>query len=619
MQYYPFDSRNTIYKSIFGAIASETSLKLRLLLHKDAKVHNAYLSIQKDGEDLCEYKLEPKEWLDDYQFFDTSLSFTEGLYWYYFRYDSDYGSFKVTKGEHSLGIISNDGGMWQLTVYDKDFKTPDWLSGGIIYQIFPDRFYSSKTVKENVPTDRYIEEDWNAIPEFRQDSKPKFLGNDYFGGDLLGIKEKLPYIASLGVTAIYLNPIFEAHSNHRYNTADYMKIDFMLGSENDLKELCNEAKKYGIGIILDGVFSHTGDDSIYFNKYSRYSEVGAYNSQNSKYSSWYNFQNFPHKYSSWWGVSSLPEVNETETSFLEYITGKNGVLRHWLKAGIMGWRLDVADELPDLFLDRLRSAIKEENSDAYILGEVWEDATTKISHGGRRRFLRGKQLDSVMNYPFAEAIIAFLKGENSRILIDKVLDITENYPPQCVNLLMNHIGTHDTARILTVLSANEQTGDRNWQSKQKLSESQYAHSIKFLKLAAALQYTLPGVPSLYYGDEAGVEGYSDPFCRKTYPWGSENQVLLDFYKKLGNIRANNNCFKGGKFIPVCANMGHIAFIRESLDGKNALLVAVNRWCDDEYIDLPDGFNNAEVLMGNAPEGNKLKIGAENICILKKSL
>ncbi len=617
MQYYPFDSRNTLYKSIFGAIASETSLKLSLLLHKDAKVHNAYLCITKDGENLCEYRLEPKEFLEEYQFFDTSLTFTEGLYWYYFRYDCDFGSFKITKGEHSEGIISNDGGLWQLTVYDKDFKTPSWLSGGIIYQIFPDRFYNSGKEKENVPTDRYIESDWNAIPEHRQDAKPKFLGNDYFGGDLSGIKEKLPFLASLGVSAIYLNPIFSAHSNHRYNTADYMKIDSMLGNEEDLKELCREAKKYGIGIILDGVFSHTGDDSIYFNKYCRYNENGAFQSQNSKYSSWYSFQSFPDKYSSWWGVPSLPEVNETDPSFLEYITGENGVLRHWLKAGIMGWRLDVADELPDLFLDKLRTAIKEENSNAFILGEVWEDATNKISHGGRRRFLRGKQLDSVMNYPFADAIIGFLKGENSRKLIDKVLDITENYPPQCIDLLMNHIGTHDTARILTVLSSDGQTGDRNWQRDQKLSAEQYAHSVKFLKLAATLQYTLPGIPSLYYGDEAGVEGYSDPFCRKTYPWGSENHALLDFYKQLGKIRRNNSCFANGKFIPVYANMGHIAYIRESQDGKNALLIAVNRWCDDEFIDLPDDFAKCEVLMGNAPENNKLKISAENVCILKR--
>ena len=619
MNYYPFDSRNTIYKSIYGAIASETSLKLRLLLHKDAKVHKSYLCITKDGEDLCKYLLEPKEWLGDYRFFDTELSFTEGLYWYYFYYESDYGTFKVTKSENSLGIVSNDGDMWQLTVYDKEFKTPEWLLGGIIYQIFLDRFYRSSTKKNNVPRDRYLENDWNAVPEFRQENTPKFLGNDYFGGDLKGIKEKLSYIASLGVTAIYLNPIFEAHSNHRYNTADYMKIDSLLGTEDDFRNLCTEAKKYGIGIILDGVFSHTGDDSIYFNKYNRYNEIGAFNSKESKYFSWYNFQEFPNKYSSWWGISTLPEVNENNETFLEYITGINGVVRYWLKLGVMGWRLDVADELPDLFLDKLRIAVKEENSQAFILGEVWEDATTKISHSGRRRFLTGKQLDSVMNYPFANAIIKFLKGGNSRDFLNLVLNILENYPPQCVNLLMNHIGTHDTARILTALSSDNIINNRDWQSKQKLSNDEYSRSIKLLKLAATLQYTLPGVPSLFYGDEAGVEGYSDPFCRKTYPWGNENHSLLNFYKKLGNIRTSNICFKEGKFIPVCADMGHLAYIRESLDGKNVLLIAVNRWCDDEYINLPTGFENCKVLIGNAPIGNKLKIGAENICILKKSV
>ncbi len=621
MQYYPFDSRNPLYKSIYGAIASETSLRLRVLLHKDALVQRVYLCIKRDNEPhFTEYELNGKEWLEDYRFYDTELPFDEGLYWYYFRYTSDHGNFKITKSDHSLGIISDTGALWQLTVYDKNFCTPQWLSGGIIYQIFPDRFYNSGKEKVNVPADRYIEDNWNATPEFRQESKPKYLGNDYFCGDLAGITQKLPYIASLGVTAIYLNPVFEAHSNHRYNTANYKKIDPLLGDEADLNTLCKEAEKLGIGIILDGVFSHTGDDSIYFNKYNRYSTLGAYNSTDSQYYPWYNFQNFPHQYQSWWGITTLPEVNETAHEYMEYINGVDGVARYWLKKGIKGWRLDVADELPDEFLDAFRSAVKQENPEAFILGEVWEDATNKISHGGRRRFLRGKQLDSVMNYPFAEAIISFLKGENSRKLIDAVLDITENYPPQCIDLLMNHIGTHDTARILTRLGENESVGgDRYSQSQRKLTDAEYTKAVKFIKLAATLQYTLPGVPSLYYGDEAGMEGYGDPFCRKAYPWGNENYEILRFYQKLGEIRRTNKCFAGGKFTPICASMGYIAYTRESTDGKNALLIAVNRWCDAEYIDIPKGFETATVLMGNAPENGKLKIDAENICILKKSV
>lgn len=621
MQYYPFDSRNPLYKSIFGAIASDSYLRLRVLLHNDAKVHKAFLCIRNDNaEDFTEYQLSPDEWMDNYRFYKAEIKLDEGLYWYFFRYESPHGSFEITKSEHSLGIVSENGELWQLTVYDKNFTTPKWLSGGIIYQIFPDRFYNSGKKKTNIPADRYLQKDWSAAPCFEQDNKPRFLGNDYFGGDLDGITQKLPYIASLGVTAIYLNPIFEAHSNHRYNTADYTKIDPMLGDEKALKRLCQKAEKMGISVILDGVFSHTGDDSIYFNKYDRYKALGAYNSKDSEFYSWYNFKEHPDSYQSWWGITTLPETNENCPAFTDFITGENGVIRKWMRNGIKGWRLDVADELPDEFLDNIRKAMKQEDSESFLLGEVWEDATNKISHGGRRRFLRGKQLDSVMNYPFAEAIINYLNGENSRKLLDTVLDITENYPPQCVDLLMNHIGTHDTPRILTRLGANPAlTGDRLWQSEQKLDSSQYTHAVRFLKLAATLQYTLPGVPSLYYGDEAGIEGYGDPFCRKTYPWGKENRELIDFYKTLGKIRRENKCFAAGKFIPVYANMGHIAYIRESEDKKNALLIAVNRWCDDEFIDLPEDFKNASVLIGNPPENGKLKISSENICILKKTV
>lgn len=621
MNYYPFDSRNTLYKSIYGAVASETPLRLRVLLHKDAKVHKAFLCIKNDNDEaFTEHELTPREWLEDYRFYDIELPFNEGLYWYFFRYESEHGAFKITKSDHSLGVVSDCGGLWQLTVYSKGFSVPKWLSGGIIYQIFPDRFCNSGAEKNGIPEDRYLETDWYATPCYTQNEKPRYLGNDYFGGDLKGITQKLPYIASLGVTAIYLNPIFEAHSNHRYNTADYLKIDPMLGDEDDLKALCKKAEELGIYVILDGVFSHTGDDSLYFNKYSRYNSVGAYNSADSKYYSWYSFKNHPNSYDSWWGITTLPETKEDDFDFTEFITGENGVLRHWIKAGIKGWRLDVADELPDGFLDNVRSAIKAQDSEAFLLGEVWEDATNKISHGGRRRFLRGNQLDSVMNYPFAEAIISFLNGENSRKLIDAVLDITENYPAQCVDLLMNHIGTHDTARILTRLGADKnQTGDRSWQAGQKLTNEQYAHAVRFLKLAAALQYTLPGVPSVYYGDEAGMEGYGDPFCRKAYPWGRENRELLSFYKTMGEIRKGNKCFAGGKFIPVYANFGHIAYIRESIDKENALLIAVNRWCDQAVIDLPPCFENAEVLYGNAPQNGKLTIDSENICILKKTV
>ncbi len=615
MQYYPFDSRNSLYKSKFGAVAQGENLALRLLLHNDAKVSKAFLLVKKDGEnDYIYYEMSLKDYVEDYRVYEYTLSFDEGIYWYKFKYLSDFGEFLVTKGEHNLGLVSNSGTDWQQTVFSGDFKTPDWLKGGIIYQIFPDRFYNSGKDKKNVPTDRHLCDDWYKVPEHRQKNDKLRLCNDYYGGDLKGIKQKLKYLRDLGVNCIYLNPIFEAHSNHRYNTADYLKIDPLLGDENDLRDLIKSAEKHGIYIILDGVFSHTGDDSIYFNKYKRYGERGAFNDRNSKYLSWYKFNNYPNEYSAWWGVPSLPETNEDDDSFTEFITGKNGVLKHWLGLGIKGFRLDVADELPDKFLDNIRASLKEEDSENFLLGEVWEDATNKISYGKRRRFLRGKQLDSVMNYPFANAIIAFLKGGNARDLLDLVLDVLENYPCEAVNLLMNHIGTHDTCRIINVLGCEETDfGDREAQSRRKLSDKEYSLGKSLLKLAATLQYTLPGVPSVYYGDEAGATGFADPFCRGTYPWGREDKELLEFYKKLGAFRRNTKAFTG-EFIPLYANFGDIMFIRKN--GESEVLVLVNRWIDSVTHEIPERFNNAKAVFGAPPKDNKVTVGAKDICVLE---
>lgn len=612
--YYPYNSRNTLYKSKFGAVASGESLKLRLLLHLDAHVYDAFLCIRRDGENASWHKLTPKDSYDDYISYEIDISFDEGLYFYKFCYTSEYGEFSVTKNEDNLGIVSNDGAWWQLTCYDKNYTTPNWLKGGIIYQIFPDRFKKSGAIKNNLPCDRYLCENWEKQPEYRQGNEPCSLGNDYYGGDINGITEKLPYLASLGVTCIYLNPVFEAHSNHRYNTADYLKIDPMLGSDKDLEELCSTAEKLGIGVILDGVFSHTGDDSVYFNKYGRYGDGGAYKDKNSPYFSWFKFKNWPNDYQSWWGVSTLPETVEEDASFEEFITGENGVIRHWMKKGVKGWRLDVADELPDSILDKIRLAIKAENPDGFLLGEVWEDATNKFSHGGRRRYLRGRQLDSVMNYPFAEAIIKYVTGGDGKDFVNDIMSVLENYPKEATDLLMNHLGTHDTARILTRLGTDYYPNTRAEQAVKALNDEQMQKAVKLQKIAAVIQYTLPGVPSLFYGDEAGVEGYGDPFCRATYPWGRENNELLDFYKFLGDIRRKNKVFKAGDFLPVNGGLGSIAYIRKCEDEQ--LLIAVNRWCDADFVEIPDEFKNAEVLYGNPPEGNILKLEATNFAILK---
>ena len=618
MNYYPYDSRNSLYRSHLGAVPAGENLRIRLLLHKDACVYDAFLRIVNDSDNLlCEIPMVAAEWKGDYQFFDCQITTAEGLYWYDFRYTSAHGQFFVVKAQHGLGIVSQtEGERFQLTVYNKDFTTPDWLKGGLIYQIFPDRFYNSGESKSNIPSDRFICKDWSKQPEYRQNNGACSLGNDYYGGDLKGIEQKLPYLKELGVSCIYLNPIFEAHSNHRYNTANYEKVDMQLGDESDLVNLCKQAEKQGIKIIIDGVFSHTGDDSIYFNRTGRYGNGGAYRDYSSPYRQWFKFYDYPNGYDAWWGIKTLPETNEDNDNFTDYITGEKGILRKYLKLGIAGWRLDVADELPDKFLYKLRTAIKSENPNAYILGEVWEDASNKISYGARRKFLQGNQLDSVMNYPFANAIVNFIKHGGGELLSETVHTILENYPKCSVDTLMNHLGTHDTARILTLLGkSNDFIGDRAWQSQQKLNECEYKQGINRLKAAAVIQYTLPGVPSLFYGDEAGVQGFGDPFCRATYPWGAENEQLVDFYKSLGLVRKNCNAFVDGAFYTVFANQDAIAFTRQSK--KSIAFVAVNRGKETISIDLPNEFNSSRTIFGCLPQDNKLYLAENEYIIICK--
>lgn len=575
MKTVAYDSRDIAYKSPFGAVCQGSEVHFRVRLHRDAHANAVYMLCLKDGElNYWWHNLSFCAMEGEFCLYELRLTFDEGLYFYHFVFDSDYGRKSLTRAPDATALITDTGADWQLTVYRSDFKVPKALAGGIYYQIFPDRFFYSGEEKQNVPADRFLNANWGAQPAFRQTPDPCRLCNDYFMGDLKGIIKKLDYLAELGVSIIYLNPIFEAHSNHRYNTADYKKIDPLLGTEKDFRELCAAAKKRGIKIMIDGVFSHTGDDSVYFNKYNRYKTVGAYNSTSSPYFKWFKFNHWPDKVRCWWGVPSLPEVVEEDPSFNEFITGEDGVIAHWIKAGAAGLRLDVADELPDSFLENIRKAVKRENPEALLIGEVWEDATTKISYGNRRKFLMGGQLDSVMNYPFRAAIIDFAKGGEAQDFINTCMDICENYPPQSLCMLMNHIGTHDTSRILTELGSEVFSPDREWQSQQKLTEDQLRGALQLLKISAVLQYTLPGMPSLYYGDEAQMEGYTDPFCRGCYPWGNENADLLSFYRKLGRARRGCSAFAEGRLIPLLGDGGALLYRR---DGNSArAIIAVNR-------------------------------------------
>ena len=616
MKFIPYDPRDILYKSPFGAVKTDEQLTIRLLLHRDALVSEVFFLLREDNGDYRHIKMDYSgDYDENYRWYSSIFTpHTEGIYFYKFRFTSEYGEKYITRYDFSEGIIGTDGAEWQLTVY-KEAPGLSGYAGGIIYQIFPDRFYPSGTKKQNVPEDRLLRDDWGGMPNFLQTGEKTDLGNDYFGGDLKGIEEKLDYIKSLGVTIIYLNPIFEAHSNHRYNTADYMKIDPLLGDEKDFESLCKKAKKKGIKIVFDGVFSHTGADSKYFNLYGRYGTEGAVRDENSPYRSWFNFYNYPDKYSCWWGVPSLPETRENAPAFTEFITGDNGVIRYWMEKGASGIRLDVADELPDEFIININKCVKSYDKNALIIGEVWEDASNKISYGYRRKYLLGGQLDSVMNYPFADWIIRFVLGGDGFKFMDNLLTICENYPKEHLNLLMNHIGTHDTARVLTLLAKH---GDipynRADQATLNLSDEEYENAKKLLKLAAVLQYTLPGIPSLYYGDEAGLTGGKDPFCRGCYPWGNEDTELLEFYRELGKVRRNSDAFSGD-FKPVFAGLGLLAY--ERIGDKDSLLIAVNRWQEEDTLILPKEYENGTVLFGGEIEGDRLKLSPFGFSIIKK--
>lgn len=591
-----FNSRDKSYKSIRSAIATDEQCKFRIIVPRDCRCSCATLAITKDGEneETAYYGMFWAGMCGDYhEYWELHFSATTpGLYFYHFELDTPWGKSLIMNTGNGIGDFSPQGNEFQQTVYDKNFKTPDFLKGGIIYQIFPDRFYNSGAEKKNVPSTRVLRR-WGETPYWKEEQMNGIWNNDYFGGDLKGIEEKLPYIADLGVSCIYINPIFEAHSNHRYDTADYEKIDPLLGTEEDLKSLCKTAKeKYGISIILDGVFSHTGCDSKYFNLYNHYNTLGAYNSTESPYFSWYKFINWPDDYHAWWGIKLLPEVIEEDESYRNYICGKDGILRKWLRCGISGWRLDVADELPDIFLDDLRKAVKEENENAVIIGEVWEDATNKFAYGQRRKYLLGEELDSVMNYPFADAVLNFVRYGHGEYFFDSVMNIVENYPPQVLNVLMNHIGTHDTERAITRLAGPDNEGrGRDWQfANNELPSYDYLKGISMMKMASLIQFTLPGVPSIYYGDEIGMQGMKDPFNRACMQWDNQNEELLKWYKRLGQIRNGAKALIDGEFVPVFCENSAIAYERVSSD--NSVLVAVNNNDEETKLFVGEKWNNA---------------------------
>ncbi len=579
-----YDSWDRAYKSVFGALRQNEPCSFTICLPASVQLDtNPMLVLYRPGMKERFIPMNTVTENGDEIFYSATCSAKiPGVHYYYFSYISGGQWFYIKKAAAHEGVIG-EGDLFQLTVYDEAFQTPEFLKGGVMYQIFPDRFCRSGLPHENVPNDRVLREDWGGTPWYRPDQNGHVWNNDYFGGDLEGIVQKLDYLESLGVTCIYLNPIFESHENHRYNTANYRQVDPLLGTNQDFARLCTEAMRHGISVILDGVFSHTGADSIYFNKFCRYQTLGAYNSKESPYYKWYSFHHYPDVYEAWWGIDTLPNVNENEPEYTDYICGKGGVLEYWMSLGAAGFRLDVADELPDAFLDHLHDCVKAADGDHIVIGEVWEDASTKEAYGVRRRYLLGNQLDSVMNYPFRSAIMQYLGGCSPYDFRNSIMTILENYPKCVADVLMNFVSTHDIERAITVFGGEPANGrNKDWQAERRLNPQQYDIGKKKLKAAMVLQFFLPGVPSIYYGDEAGLDGYGDPFNRRCFPWGHEDWDLIEYTKELSRIRHSSKVFVDGALKFLTLDDDYIVFARYRDQRRKAMVIALNR-SDHEVV------------------------------------
>jgi len=612
-----FDSQSKKHKEPFGAVVCGENVTLSAyalcneILSAEIILYSEY--------DHTE-KAIPMEWYErifDYDrfFCEFTLSETPGIFWYYFRLrtvDNDILYF----GKNGIKKLPEEIMSYQLTVSAVDYITPTWFSEGVTYHIFVDRFHrSSKSQRLTEDSYFYVHKDINDTPYYKPNDSGVVENRDIYGGDIEGIIEKLPYLDSLGVKTIYLSPVFEAWSNHKYNTADYKKIDSHFGDEQILSDLCGAASKYGMRVILDGVFSHTGSDSLYFNREGRYGQnTGAWHNVDSPYRSWFDIDENG-CYSSWWGIDTLPQVNELDDKYLDFIINdKDSVIGHWMKAGVSGWRLDVADELPDQFISALKKRALKEKNDALVIGEVWEDASTKKAYGVNKKYFTEGVLDGVMNYPLKNAIIDFLTNRiSSETMKSNIMSLVENYPKKSQNCLMNIIGTHDTVRVINELSVGScYNENKDFRAERYLSKCEYETGKTRLFQAAVLQYMFPGSPCIYYGDEIGMQGFEDPFNRRYFTWNNIDDDILCFYKKLGAIKNEHSCMKNGSFLVEYAKGDVIAVSREKV------FAFINRGDKTSFFRVPDVLCCRLENGGCKLSGNKLKLLPHSCCVLVKT-
>ncbi|NMA68465.1 MAG: bifunctional glycogen debranching protein GlgX/4-alpha-glucanotransferase [Desulfitobacterium sp.] len=603
------NSHESFFRNPFGALPCGQKVKLRLLVQSGTTITCLLRLWEKDREVLLPMKKREEKNKWDGEVFEVEYTVPNepGLIWYYFMISTDsqliyYGDYSQLGGEGKVFYSEPPG--YQITVY-QPMTLPSWYKKGIIYQIYVDRFFNgNEDGKINNPHPKaLIHSNWYDTPFYIKNSQGEVVRWNFFGGNLQGVLKKLPYLKELGVSIIYFNPIFESPSNHKYDTGDYLSIDPMYGDMETFERLVQEGKKLGISIILDGVFSHTGDDSIYFNRYGNYPSLGASQSPDSPYYSWYKWQENG-QVSYWWGVKNLPEVNEMDPSYLDFVIhSPQGVLKTWMKKGIKGWRLDVADELPDEFIQEFYRVMKELDEEAVLIGEVWEDASRKKSYGKLRQYLWGNELNGTMNYPLREILLNFFLGKADAWQVHRgIMSLYENYPRENFFGAMNLIGSHDRARILTILGEAPPRENLNPQEQEnfRLGKEEKELAVKRLKMLTLIQMTFPGVPSIYYGDEAGLEGYEDPYNRGTYPWGREDQTILAWMKRVLYYRREYQVLTEGDFFSWPIDR-HVYGVKRS-NGQEEILLLVNNSTREYEMQIPFVSKKGEIRL---EDGRKL--------------
>ena len=576
------DSFSATYRSPTGAVPTGSNVRLRLRVTGE-RVKAVALRLEV-GDPVSEtstlrtlklkrsgafwsvvYRTPAKPALVTYSFRVTT---GRGVRWY-----GDDGSSNDTR-KGGTGVTTRArGDAFQLTVYDRNFTTPSWLQGATVYEIFPDRFRNGDPSNDpcrplcpvfygNIPA--ILHPTWNEPVEDARATG--FFNRDFFGGDLQGVTEKLDYLKSLGVDAIWLTPILKARSNHRYDTDDYMQVDPFLGGDGAYAALKSAAAAKGMRLILDGVFNHTSSDSRYFDKYHRYPDVvGACESASSPYRDWYSITGECASYATFAGLDSLPKLNQANPAVREF---EYSVVRHWSPDA---WRLDAAQEIDHRWWAEFRKAVPGPL--------IAEDTAGPVDAAP---YLLGTEFDGVMNYRFRQAAVGFALNTSFtdtsgtiRPLTAAQLDhslkaMLADYPRAASAVSFNLVDSHDTNRLTFMVVPDAQ------------------------RLVALLQYTMIGAPMVYYGDEAGIvapgkNGFADPYNRAPYPWadqgGSPSQAMIEFYAKLGAIRHSLRALRTGSLVTLSAKGNVYAFERVAPPDK-PVVVVLNKGASPAAVSVP---------------------------------